>query len=323
MPDVIVVDVDRASLARVRLAPSAAQELMSWLRLTVAGGRHPVYGAPGPSARRSLGHRDVALVVSLLPRTAAGYVPDLLTPQPPPTTPARALTDQLDLVAASDDEQVSRQVGFCVDFGRALSADTLGAVASGSFARRAANGLRTFWKDTLADGWGALRDVLDADIAARSEVLGRHGVGDVLGSLHRDLEWDGRRITVHKPYAEQRTIAGSDLVLAPTALGWPGLTVQVCNPEDAVFSYPADAIGERRPHSATALDELIGPSRATILGDLGVPRSTAELSLRHGLTRATVSHHLGVLHRAGLLVRRRQGRQVLYRRTSRGEVLLD
>ena len=80
---------------------------------------------------------------------------------------------------------------------------------------------------------------------------------------------------------------------------------------------------ERRPHSATSLDELIGPSRATILGDLGVPRSTAELSLRHGLTRATVSHHLGVLHRAGLLVRRRHGRQVLYRRSSRGDDLLD
>ncbi len=173
--------------------------------------RRPAPGvrrARAPAARRSLGHRDVALVASLLPRTAAGYVPDLLTPQPPPSTPARALTDQLDLVAASDDEQVARQVGFCVDFGRALPADTLGAVASGSFARRAANGLRTFWKDTLADGWGALRDVLDADIAARSEVLGRRGVGDVLGSLHRDLEWDGRRITVHKPYAEQRTIAG-------------------------------------------------------------------------------------------------------------------
>ena len=323
MPDVIVVDVDRASLARVRLAPSAAQELMSWLRLTVADGRHPVYGAPGPTARRSLGHPDVALVASLLPPTSAGYVPDLLTPQPPPSAPAKALANQLDLVADSADEQVVRQVGFCVDFGRRLPADTLGAVASGSFARRAANGLRTFWRDTLADGWGALRDVLDADIAARSEVLGRRGVGDVLGSLHRGLEWDGHRITVHKPYAEERSIAGSDLVLAPSALGWPGLTVQVCSPEDAVFCYPADGIGQRRRRPGAALGELIGPSRAVILVDLAVPRSTAELSDRHGLTRATVSHHLGVLHRAGLLVRRRHGRLVLYRRSARGDDLLD
>lgn len=322
MPVVIVVDVDRASLARVRLAPSAAQELMSWLRLTVAGSRHPVYGAPGPAARRSLGHRDVALVASLLPRTSAGYVPDLLTPQPPPSAPAQALTDQLDLVAATDQAQVARQVGFCVDFGRRLPPDTLGAVASGSFARRAANGLRTFWRDTLADGWGALREVLDADIATRSETLARRGVGDVLGSLHRDLQWDGRRITVHKPYAEERAISGADLVLAPSALGWPGLTVQVCSPEDAVFCYPAEAIGQRRLRPAPELGELIGPSRAAILGDLDVPRSTAELSDRHGLTRATVSHHLGVLFRAGMLVRRRRGKEVLYGRSARGDDLL-
>jgi DNA-binding transcriptional ArsR family regulator len=323
VPVVIVVDVDRASLARVRLAPSAAQELMSWLRLTVAGGRHPVYGAPGPAARRSLGHRDVAMVASLLPRTSAGYVPDLLTPQPPRSTPARALIEQLDLVAAADHAQVARQVGFCVDFGRRLPADTLGAVASGSFARRAANGLRTFWKDALADGWGALREVLDADIATRSETLARRGVGDVLGSLHRDLEWDGRRITVDKPYAEERTIAGADLVLAPSALGWPGLTVQVCSPEDAVFCYPAEAIGQRRIRPAPELGELIGASRAAILGDLAVPRSTAELSDRHGLTRATVSHHLGVLFRAGMLVRRRRGKEVLYGRSDRGDHLLN
>jgi DNA-binding transcriptional ArsR family regulator len=319
---VIVVDVDRASLARVRLAPSAAQELMSWLRLTVADGRHPVYGAPGPAARRSLGHPDVALVASLLPRERAGYVPDLLTPQPPTSTPSQALADQLDLVAASADDQVTRQVGFCLDFGRRLPSDTLGAVASGAFARRAANGLRRFWKDTLADGWGAIRDVLDADITQRSEVLAQRGVGDVLGSLHRDLDWDGTRITVRMPYAEQRTIAGSDLVLAPTALGWPGLTVQVCTPWDAVFSYPADAIGQRRPPVPTALADLIGPSRAAILGDLTAPRTTAELSERHELTAATVSHHLGVLHRAGMVVRRRNGRTVLYRRSGRGDGLL-
>jgi len=319
---VIVVDVDRASLARVRLAPSAAQELMAWLRLTVADGRHPVYGAPSAAARHSLGHPDVALVASLLPATGPGYVPDLLTPQPPASHPTQALADQLDLIGASDAALVSRQVGYCVDFGRRLPAGTFDAVSSGTFARRAANGMRTFWKEAIADGWGTLREVLDGDIASRSEVLARRGVGDVLGSLHQELKWDGQRISVRKPYDERREIAGADLVLSPTALGWPGLTVQVCTPADAVFSYPADAIGQRRPQRVKALDELIGPSRAAILGDLGVPRSTAELSDRHALTRPTVSHHLGVLLRNGMLVRQRRGKLVLYRRSARGDDLL-
>jgi DNA-binding transcriptional ArsR family regulator len=319
---VIVVDVDRASLARVRLAPSAAQELMAWLRLTVADGRHPVYGAPSAAARRSLSHPDVALIASLLPTDGAGYVPDLLTPQPPASQPAHVLTDQLDLVGASAADVVTRQVGYCVGFGRCLPAGTLDAVAAGTFAGRAANGMHTFWKAAIADGWGTLRDVLDGDIASRSETLAKRGVGDVLGSLHRELKWDGRRISVRKPYDERREIVGSDLVLSPTALGWPGLTVQVCTPADAVFSYPADAIGQRRRHLPNALDELIGPSRAAILRDLGVPRSTAELSERQALTRPTVSHHLGVLLRAGMLVRQRRGRLVLYRRSARGDDLL-
>jgi DNA-binding transcriptional ArsR family regulator len=89
-----------------------------------------------------------------------------------------------------------------------------------------------------------------------------------------------------------------------------------------VFSYPADAIGQRRPPVPTSLADLIGPSRAALLGDLAVARTTAELSDRHGLTSATVSHHLGVLLRAGMLVRRRHGRVVLYRRSARGDGLL-
>lgn len=296
---------------------------MAWLRLTVADGRHPVYGAPSAAARRSLGHPDVALVASLLPATGAGYVPDLLTPQPPGSHPSQALADQLDLVGASDATQVSRQVGYCVDFGQRLPAGTVDAVSSGTFARRAANGMRTFWREAVGDGWGSLREVLDGDIASRSDVLARQGVGDVLGSLHRELRWDGQRISVRKPYDERREIVGSDLVLSPTALGWPGLTVQVCTPADAVFTYPAEAIGQRRGQRATALDDLIGPSRAAILRDLDVPRSTAELSNRHSLTRPTVSHHLGVLLRAGMLVRHRRGKLVFYRRSVRGDDLLS
>lgn len=40
--------------------------------------------------------------------------------------------------------------------------------------------------------------------------------------------------------------------------------------------------------------------------------TVGELTKRLGLTQPTVSHHLGVLRRAGLVQRRRQGRQTLY-----------
>lgn len=321
----ITVAVDHASLARLRLTPSPAQEAVAWLRLTVAGRRHPVYGAPGPAARHALARPDTALVASVLPPTGTGYAPDLLTPQPPPVPVSRLFGEQLAAMAQTSAEQVHWQVGVCAAMGRPLPADTLDAAADGTFARRAAAGLRAFWQATLDDGWAALHGVLEADIAARSATLARGGAGALLSTLHRDLTWDGRRIGIGLAYDEELAIVDSDIVLAPTALGWPGLSVQVCSPENTVLGYPALGVGRRvaAPGRAEAMAELLGLTRAQLLGDLDLPRTNSELSNRHDLAPATVSHHLGVLHRSGMVVRRRDGRTVLYQRTARGDDLVS
>lgn len=63
---------------------------------------------------------------------------------------------------------------------------------------------------------------------------------------------------------------------------------------------------------------LLGqPVRIRILrtlaeGELNVGR----LADRLGVTQQNASHHLGLLHRAGLISRRSEGREVLYRTTS-------
>ena len=67
---------------------------------------------------------------------------------------------------------------------------------------------------------------------------------------------------------------------------------------------------------------LVGASRAGLLRDLLLPRATTELSSRHRLSAATVSYHLGVLLRAGLVTRRREGHFVRYRCSEEGLVLL-
>ncbi|WP_109509040.1 ArsR family transcriptional regulator [Nocardioides speluncae] len=321
----ITVAVDHASLARLRLTASPVQEVVAWMRLTVVGRRHPVYGDPGPAARRALTHPDTALVASVMPPSGSGYAPDLLTPQPPPAPASRLLDEQLAAVAATPADQVHEQVGVCAAMGRPLPAETRAAVADGSFGRRAADGLRAFWQATLADGWAGLYGVLEADLATRSATLARGGAGALLGSLHRDLGWDGRRISIGLPYDEELALVDTDIVLAPTALGWPGLSVQVCSPDDAVLGYPALGVGDwaRQPVADGTIAELLGLTRARLLGDLALPRTNAELSNRHDLAPATVSHHLGVLHRCGMVVRRRDGRTVLYQRSARGDDLVS
>ncbi|MBT2511345.1 winged helix-turn-helix transcriptional regulator, partial [Streptomyces sp. ISL-98] len=66
------------------------------------------------------------------------------------------------------------------------------------------------------------------------------------------------------------------------------------------------------------LARLLGPTRAGLLTALATPASTSELAARHYLSPATVSYHLGVLRRSGLVTPIRDGRYVLYRRTAQG-----
>ncbi|TDD70278.1 ArsR family transcriptional regulator [Jiangella aurantiaca] len=319
----IVVDVDSASLARVRLTPSPTYELVGWLLLAAQGRRHPVFGDPGPAARAALRDPRTALVAAVLPAGGRGYIPDLLTPQPPAGRRARLLEAQLDAVAATPASVVDQQLAWCAAE-RSLPDEVRSAAIAGTFAVRVAEGMRTFWRATLADGWAALQGTLDADIRARSHRLAEFGVGAVLASLHRDLSWAGGRLEVRKPYHERLTLHDDELVLAPSALRWPALGVQICAPGNAVLCYPADGLGagSAAGHRGRAVSVLLGSTRGALLCDLGEARSTADLSARHGLAAATVSHHLGVLLRAGLVHRARDGRVVRYQRSTRGDVLV-
>ena len=68
---------------------------------------------------------------------------------------------------------------------------------------------------------------------------------------------------------------------------------------------------------ALRLKALADPVRVKLLslifaaGETGV--RNVELMEELGLSDATVSHHLGQLHRAGLLTRERRGRTIIYR----------
>ncbi|WP_202034911.1 ArsR/SmtB family transcription factor [Streptomyces albus subsp. chlorinus] len=64
-----------------------------------------------------------------------------------------------------------------------------------------------------------------------------------------------------------------------------------------------------------SLEGVIGPTRHALLAGLDVPRTTTELAALHHLSPPTVSYHLSLLHRAGLLTRTRARHRVYYQRT--------
>ena len=315
----IVVRLDAASLARVRLAASPVTEAVMWLWLTATGGRHGVFGDPGAAARYTLRDPDVALLARVLAASST-YIPDLLTPKPVAGSAKHALRWQLETIRETPRQAALTQLAGYPDAGD----EVRHAAERGTFAARAANGLRTFWRHTLADGWPGLHGRIQADLAIRSRLMVEHGIGAVLGSIHPSVVWTGLDLHVHKDFDDEMHFTEDELVLVPSVLAWPKVLAQLCDPARAVLCYPAHGVGvSAAGPNPGALARLLGNTRAALLRDLDVPRSTTDLSKRHQLAPATVSYHLRVLHSSGLVTRLRDRRTVLYRRTEQGDALHD
>ena len=120
---------------------------------------------------------------------------------------------------------------------------------------------------------------------------------------------------------------GRGLLLLPSAFAWPKVMLITAEPWQPTVIYPARGVGmlwePERPALPGALARLLGASRASILAALDRPRSTTELARILELTPGGVSQHLGVLHSAGLVQRRRDQRVVLYLRSENGDALMQ
>jgi DNA-binding transcriptional ArsR family regulator len=116
------------------------------------------------------------------------------------------------------------------------------------------------------------------------------------------------------------------LLFVPSVFVWPKLALRLDPPWPPALIYPARGVaalweqpGRRRP--GTALDRLLGSSRAAILIALDEPASTTQLVAALGQSLGGIGDHLAVLREAGLISRARSGRSVLYRRTPVGDAL--
>lgn len=316
----IVAELDASTLARLTIRPSPVHEVIGWLRLVASEDRHPVYGRTGASDRAAVRDADVALVVDLV--AGGGYQPDLLTPVAGGGSFDTAFSDQLDAVAAADPGQSATEVGWW-SAGRVAPPRVRDAVDRGDVGRRAARGLATA-RCAMGDRWDSVKGRLERSTHDAASTAGREGVGAVLGGMHRDVRWSGGALRIAKPFDESVSYLDQELVLSPSVLTWPRLTVQVVHEHRGSIVFPAVAFGEgaARTNATDGMGSLLGTSRAALLRDLDVARTTSELSERHSLAKATVSHHLGALAAAGLLVATRRGRNVDYRRSARGDLLI-
>jgi DNA-binding transcriptional ArsR family regulator len=263
---------------------------------------------------------DLSELFALVP--VRGIVADFLSP--PPTTPLPDFAAELDLVRHTPADRVLADLvdvpGVPTAVMDRIRDDPEAAVD------RITQTLQTYWDRAFEAHWPRVRTLLEADVLWRSRRLAIGGARALFEDLHATVTWHGDRLSAADPWSYAGSLSGEGLLLVPSAMAWPTVRKMV-EPYQPVIAYPARAIATLwetgdQPSSQT-LTALLGRTRARLLTVLAEPHSTTALAPLLAITAGAVSQHLSVLRSNGLVTRTRVGGSVLYRRTPRGDALVD
>ncbi|PYC77988.1 transcriptional regulator [Streptomyces tateyamensis] len=320
--------VDATGLARTRFVVSPLHEAVGTL---MPSGLPPRTGPDAwvGQARQFLHRERLDLLAAFALDQAGSYLPDFLTPHP--SGPAPTVAEQLEAVRSTPPSRILAELDAFQQgrpaanlAGRELPEPVRAALARGpeQLARQAAEELGRYWELAIAPYWAEARALLDAEVDRRARTLARHGAAAMLNSLTPKLRWADGQLELESRY--EVCLPAAEVLLMPSAVARE--VVVVVDPVSVLGRPPALLYPVERPTTAPdsadpAVAQLLGPTRAALLTSLDRPATTSSLAARHFLSKGTVSYHLDVLHRSGLVTRSRNGREVLYQRTRRGEEL--
>ena len=327
----LVLELDVADLAATRFAISPLSETVRAVQLL--GGRNtPAVNAPWARwAHRELGRRPLRLP-RLWPLIVNGLptYPEFLVPAPEVRMPGfQAELARLRATPAAAVRASLHRVWEGHPWPE--SARELAARPRESLTEIAAE-LGECHDRLIAPHWDRIRPVLEADIAYRAGLLAGGGARSLFSDLHPDLRWSGGTLTLtdtdQGPPVFKIMLGPDGVVLMPSVFNWPQVSLSRATSTQTIMLYPArgaatvwesGALAGGREEAAEA---LLGAPRVRLLAALRSPATTTALARRLGVTPSAVSQHLAVLHRGGLVDKRRSGRAVLYQTTTLGLALL-
>jgi DNA-binding transcriptional ArsR family regulator len=257
-------------------------------------------------------------VRALLPERGRGPFPLV---SPPPLRGRETIEDELAIVEALDRAAITSSCEW-LDQPESVRRRLAPWVEDGSLGRRVAASLAFVWRELLASDWAVLQQRLERHLADTSMSLARNGIAETLAHLGPGIEWlPGGDLLVDKPWPGDYDSSHKDFVLVPSLFALTEPLTDFDNDTALVLQYaigPADHAADARAltDAPGVSAQLIGRTRAEVLDALVEPGTTSQLSRRLGLPLSTVSTHLGVLRRAGLVTRRRDGRSVVYDRAT-------
>ncbi|HZC73166.1 MAG TPA: DUF5937 family protein [Jatrophihabitans sp.] len=304
-------------LERLRFAYSPLAEVAESLYVLHSGQIPELHRAWFDKTRSRLSRVDMQTLRAIVPAPRPHVASFLLAGACEPST---SIDAQLALVAGLTPQRLRADLE--VVWRGALPAEAK-RISDHGGGPRIAEALRQYWTVAIQPYWPQIRAVLDADVAYRAARLARGGIAALLADLHPELELAEHAITVRSSaQGSEHHLAGAGLLLVPCVFAWPHVMADIDAGNSPSITYGPRGIGELWPTAeipepeADALAALLGRTRAAILRNVGLPKSTSDLARELAQSMPAVSAHLAVLRRTGLVTSWRAGRRVLYQRTA-------
>ncbi len=259
---------------------------------------------------------DLSLLQAVVP---PGYVaPDFMFAWSP--DPRTTIEQQLAALEDVPAEVVTRDLRQVWEGRR--PPERLGDLLAGGGRTELVTGLAAYWDVAVRPFWPRIRAAIDEDIAYRASRVLAHGLYGVLEDLHPEVSVRDEVLAVDKPQHPDAAFATPTLTLIPSVFAWPQLVVAHSAPDCFELQYATRGVGRvweglaAGEDHGSAFSALVGRTRAAILVRLATPHSTTQLARVLGSSPGSVSAHLSVLRRNGLVSSTRAGRSVMYQRTS-------
>lgn len=302
-------------LTQLRFAYSPLSEAINSLYMLHSGRVNALHCRWAETARHRLRDLDMTLLRAIIPPGA-----NVLTP-PVDLNGANTIEHQLRLLAEWPPSLLRAELED-VWQGLPMPAAARQIIADGpAGTRRVAVALGTYWDAVIAPHWDQMRAVLDADIAYRAQQVTLGGISALLKDLHPQLQLHQSTIRINKTGHRSYDLEGNGLLLIPCVFAGSCLMFDPGSLGLPALDYRPRGLGTvwdsngTAPGSGDPLTALIGHSRTAILRHAELPRTTTDLACELGLSGASISVHLSILKRCGMVASWRSGRRVLYQRT--------
>lgn len=314
------------SMSRVRIDPGAAVRVTSdpyasVLALACAGVRDCRTGVdtiPARIAVRKLSERAERAIAPLV-APGCSLAPDCLSP--PDLDMDTDIASELDRLRSLSTDALSADLNHT--FSGALPPPWVRpGHAPRQWVRDLADGLEAMWS-AISPVWHR-EDRLRAHEAERVGMAAARGALDVvLAQAHpRGRMVDGA-LVFPDPDAVEINGSGLDVVLAP-GLSFLDLSISNLERPDALWlAYPVTAVAAESAPRPDALDALLTRVRARTLCMLDGEWPMSEVAVALRMSPSTATRQIDALVEAGLVERRRDGRNILVHRTHRGTHVLD